>query len=236
MIETSNFLTVIETVHLQALNKWWYVRAIHRLAKARRLTYPPRPYIFYVCTKHFALGGNFLAYTPKIGLIRQDLDDTENISVHFVGWCTIQAGRNLSFQFLSAGNKCRVILFNARQKFRVENRVDAKQERILPILVNAWDSFVFLIGGFGKNNEFSAKVWRYDLANDTYSYDMPGLNYGRVNASGCVLGGFLYIAGGTGDNDIFLNSIERLNIASLGQPKEVLWQLIETPIEIFSAR
>ena len=51
-----------------------------------------------------------------------------------------------------------------------------------------------------------------------------------------MLGGFLYIAGGTGGEDIFYDSIERLNIVNLGSAAKVLWELIKTPKEIFSAR
>ena len=115
-------------------------------------------------------------------LLRQDLEESEeNSSIQFRSWFSLQAGRNMCFQFQNASRHSRVILFKPSQNsFTVENRVDAKQESTLPMLVNAWDTYVYLIGGYGPNKEGLETVWRYDLVNDTYDYDMPSLNNGRA--------------------------------------------------------
>ena len=66
---------------------------------------------------------------------------------------------------------------------------------------------------------------------------MPSLNHARSQASACVLGAFLYVFGGKNCKLVFLNSIERLNIASHKSTTGVgLWELIETPEKIISPR
>ena len=148
MYETSNFLNSLEKMLLQGLNTWWYGRGIHRLSLPRKVRYPTRTPYFVVVTKFSPQDGNFLAFREK-GLIKQVFEgNSETKFVHSLNWITIQAGLNKCFQYLSAAKNCREILFNTiRNSFTFKNLTEARQERVLPTLVNAWDTFIFLIGG-----------------------------------------------------------------------------------------
>ena len=121
-----------------------------------------------------------------------------------------------------------MILFDQKNNtFTVENRAEKRKKCFLPSLVNAWDTYVYFIGGYYvRGGETLKTVRRYDLSNAKFGYEMPALNFGRILSTGCVLGSFIFIFGGYDGQETYYNSIERLNIASTCSSASILWELI----------
>ena len=77
-------------------------------------------------------------------------------------------------------------------------------------MVSVRSTHVFVIGGVLKGTEPYGSFSKYNIEHDLWELGAAELRFARHSASGCAIGDYIYVVGGSGHDHYLLNSIERL--------------------------
>ena len=139
-----------------------------------------------------------------------------------VWWASCQVGSESILQVKAQQVRLLVL---SDEIFKARPRAPKPDAASMLSLCNYKNQSVLAIGGT-LDDTCSSTVARHDLAEDSWS-EMPSLNVARSQASSCILGRRVYVFGGCGDGESYLNSIEYLKLSSRQDESQGLaWMIV----------
>ena len=115
--------------------------------------------------------------------------------------------------------KCRMISIGDAEEITVALKAPRLEAVGSPALCNQQDKFIWSVGGYDAQSNPSDHVARYIIKEDQWNTNVPTLLNKRAKAGTCTLGYNLYVFGGTNEDGIFVDMIEKLTLVQYGLPK-----------------